>query len=130
MPKIKSVRRALILAELLELEDAEVERLREPEPKRRRWWIRPWLDGTQFGRERLLVHNSMYTVDPEAFTQALRLSPELFDEVLRNIDPLIKRQDTTMRDAIPSKIRLMIFLEFIASGSMIPVSYDSNFKIY
>ena len=73
--------------------------------------------------------------DPESFKRALRLSVELFNELLDGIEPLIARQvcfaqndklpsiqfshpqTTVMRDPISPSRRLMATLRFLAAGS-------------
>ena len=44
------------------------------------------------------------------------MSPERYDHLLRLVSPLIKKQDTNLREAIPAGERLAVLLWFLASG--------------
>ena len=46
----------------------------------------------------------------------LRTSPEQYDHLLRLVSPLITKQDTNLREAIPADKRLAVTLQFLASG--------------
>jgi hypothetical protein len=45
------------------------------------------------------------------------MDSEQFDTLLRNIAPLIQREDTMMGDAIPARDKLQIALSFLATGN-------------
>ncbi|KAJ4447797.1 hypothetical protein ANN_09805 [Periplaneta americana] len=54
--------------------------------------------------------------DPAEYRKHLRMSPEKFDELLTMIEPSIRKQDTVMRMAIPTRTKLEITLRYLASG--------------
>jgi hypothetical protein len=54
--------------------------------------------------------------DAMAFQNFMRMSPELFDEILVRITPRIQRSDTNFRQAIVPGVRLAITLRHLASG--------------
>ena len=64
-----------------------------------------------------LVYDEIKEEDPERFERAMRMSPENFDYLLSLVEPLIARQDTRMRRAIPAHHRLMYTLRYLASGA-------------
>lgn len=53
------------------------------------------------------------------FHNFCRMSYNDFEFLLQKISPLISKQDTDFRDAIPAKFRLAITLRFFASGEVI-----------
>lgn len=55
------------------------------------------------------------------FNNFCRMSATDFEFLLNKIEPLIMKQDTQMRTAIPAKIRLAITLRYLATGD----SYQS-----
>lgn len=44
------------------------------------------------------------------------MSYEKFAQLLKMVEPLIEKQDTVMRNAVPAKTKLEICFEFLASG--------------
>lgn len=82
--------------------------------KPRRWWVRPWID---LNRGNLhLVHNEFMSTDPEQFQTFLRMNKEAFDKLLTLISPMIKKQDTLMRNPLSARNKLTITLRFLATG--------------
>lgn len=78
--------------------------------------MKEWLKKrSEFTHERLL--NELRTSEPSDFKNFLRLDAESFDELLRLVEPRIKKVDTTMRDAISVSERLSITLRYLASGN-------------
>jgi hypothetical protein len=45
------------------------------------------------------------------------MTPEKFDALLDMVAPKIERQNTQMRDAIPSRVVLEVTLYFMATGN-------------
>ena len=45
------------------------------------------------------------------------MTPELFDHLLALVEPLIHKEDTIMRRAVPARHRLMYTLRYLASGA-------------
>lgn len=50
------------------------------------------------------------------FENFQRMSLDDFNLLLSKVEPLISKQDTHLREAIPAKIRLAITLRFLATG--------------
>lgn len=59
--------------------------------------------------------------DSGEFSNFCRMSLTDFEFLLNKIESLIRKQDTPMRIAIPTKIRLVITLRYLATGD----SYQS-----
>lgn len=84
--------------------------------KARSCWVKPWLlRRTQFGQyERLMVE--LAAEDRTAFRNFLRVDPELFQELLDRVGPIIEKKDTFMRKALEPGLRLAITLRYLATG--------------
>ena len=54
--------------------------------------------------------------DPASFQNFLRVSPEMFDELLTRLSPRITKQDTNYRKAIDPGMKLAATLRHLASG--------------
>ena len=54
--------------------------------------------------------------NPDDFKNYLRMSDEIFEELHATIAPLIEKQNTKMRNAISSELRLIATLRFLATG--------------
>lgn len=84
--------------------------------KKRRWWTRPWIQRREeLGASSRLLQE-LKEEDPETYKNVLRMSPPKFQELLELVEPLIKKQDTRLRNAIPCKIKLQITLRYLATG--------------
>ena len=79
-------------------------------------WVRKWLlNRPKYGQyEKLLAE--LLQNDPAGFHNFLRVTPELFDQLLRRIAPRIEKQDTYMRKALEPGLKLAITLRYLASG--------------
>lgn len=59
------------------------------------------------------------------FKNYVRMSPECFDALVERVRPLIEKQDTNFRKAVPVAERLAVTLRYLASGSsMTSLSYS------
>ncbi|XP_068082892.1 uncharacterized protein [Anabrus simplex] len=84
--------------------------------KERRWWSRPWIQRREELGASSRLFQELKEEDPETYRNVLRMSPSKFQELLELVEPLIKKQDTKMREAIPCKIKLEITLRYLATG--------------
>ncbi|CAK1588659.1 unnamed protein product [Parnassius mnemosyne] len=66
--------------------------------------------------------------DPDGYKNHLRMLPEKFDELLGKIRDKITKNDTHMRNAIPSKTKLEITLRFLATGDSF-VSLEALYRV-
>lgn len=53
---------------------------------------------------------------PQKHHEYLRMSKDSFDHILSMIRPVITKQDTVMRKAIPADLKLALTLHYLASG--------------
>lgn len=84
--------------------------------RKKRIWVKEWLKRrNEFTHERLL--NELRISEPNDFKNFVRLDAESFDQLLRLVEPHIKKKNTTMRDAIPPSQRLSITLRYLATGN-------------
>lgn len=95
-----------------EKEDKEKERKR----KKKSVWTRQWLlHRPDYGWcDKLLVE--LAREDLPAYRNFLRVSPDLFQELLNKVGPIIERKDTFMRKALTPTERLAITLRYLATG--------------
>lgn len=84
--------------------------------KPREVWVHPWL---QKRKEKGCTENLLRELDlelPSLSTNFLRLSKSNFEMILNCVTPLIEKQDTILREAIPARDRLTLTLRFLATG--------------
>ncbi|KYQ46677.1 hypothetical protein ALC60_01018 [Trachymyrmex zeteki] len=93
--------------------------------RKRKFWVRPMftqrMRHLQGASDNLVVE--MQTTDREKFFNYFRMTPELFEELLSLVGPLIEKQELC-RVPISSRTRLQLVLRWLASGdSMASLSY-------
>ncbi|XP_026089741.1 protein ALP1-like [Carassius auratus] len=84
--------------------------------KNRRIWKRE-----RVGRQReqpglSVLQRELEMTDENGFNELLRMTTEEFEFLLRMVGPLITKQHTKMRRAIPPRDRLSVTLRFLATG--------------
>ena len=83
----------------------------------KRLWSQDWLmqrgDNGSYGQ---LFNNLISSEREEDFENHLRMPPSAFNSLLSKIEPLIARQNTTMRECISAGARLEATLIFLATG--------------
>ena len=84
--------------------------------RRRRFWVRPWLERPPLhGQyERLMVE--MTQEDPASFRNFLRMEPAMFRELLVRIGPRLQRKTTFWRQPLDAGLKLAITLRHLATG--------------
>ena len=99
--------------DLLQLRRARLRRRRE-----RRWWSRPWVSTVQRNEQgaysKLMVE--LRADDPEAFTNFMRMPPEMFDELLDRVGPRLTKRTTNWRTPLEPGLKLAITLRHLATG--------------
>ena len=69
--------------------------------KQRRTWSKEWLKNRQqYTHEKLLTE--LRNFERNDFKNFLRMDDECFDEILTLVNPFIKKQNTSLREAIPA----------------------------
>lgn len=115
----------LLYAYIKAKEEEEEDKCQPPRQKRvrravvRNCWVRPWLseDNRQkLGHFSSLVDTQLRCLDPVAFQNYTRLTPQLFDEVLRRVSPAIEKEYTSFRQALSPGLKLAVTLRHLATG--------------
>lgn len=85
--------------------------------RKRSVWVKPWLQRrpTLGAYDTLLKEFQL--ADQKEFEQFLRLSPQLFEELLQIVEPFLKKQNTVMRDSLSPKLKVAATLRFLATGA-------------
>ena len=83
--------------------------------KRTTWGCR-WIRNRDKSGAYKGVIEEVKTDDPTSFRTFMRMDEESFNFLLEKVSPLIKRQDTNMRQAISPGKRLSLTLRFLATG--------------
>ena len=84
--------------------------------KKRAVWAKPWLlERSVFGVYESLLQK-MKLDDVEGYQNYLRMSEENFLELVALVRPDIEKQNTWMREAIPTEVKLAATIRFLATG--------------
>jgi len=74
--------------------------------RKKRLWSRKWLLERESGNSQgFFCLQELQLEDPKEFCKFCRMSPAVFNILLKNVEPLIKKEDTFMRKAIPASHR-------------------------
>ncbi|XP_077508521.1 uncharacterized protein LOC144119877 [Amblyomma americanum] len=105
-------RRLLLLEEYFLLEKTK---LLMSLPNSRRWWVRPILQNRKSESEFYTAMPLLISGDKEYFKKYFKMTPEKFEELHALVEePLTK--DHTIREPLPSRMRLAITLRYLCSG--------------
>jgi len=104
---------ALLQADILNQQNAINVRRRR---RQRRWWVRPWiLRRPAYGHfEHLMVE--LRIEDPASFQNFVRFEPDMFQELVDRVSPIIAKQDTNFRKALEPGLKIAITLRYLATG--------------
>ena len=108
----------ILIAETLKshLQQLSKRSIQKKKRKKKKYWVRPWiLRRKLFGISDTLC-KELALEDIHTFKNMLRMDTNKFDELLRLVEPIIAKQDTQFREAIPAATRLQVTLRFLASG--------------
>ncbi|XP_071652213.1 uncharacterized protein [Temnothorax longispinosus] len=70
-------------------------------------------------KEKGLHHNLFLELsleDPDRFRRCLRMNSDTFEHLLIKVDPIIRKQDTHLRESISPSERLSVTLRHLATG--------------
>ncbi|CAH1990031.1 unnamed protein product [Acanthoscelides obtectus] len=87
---------------------------RKKKRRKPRWWRRQLYVGGQEAQNDSL--NKLIADDQALFRNFTRMSQEDFEYLLEKISPIIRKSDTNFREAIPTRIRLLVTLRYLATG--------------
>lgn len=92
----------------------KMEKKKKMEQKKKLWMPNWYKERNKFSHENLLVE---LKINSKAdYRNFLRMDSETFDELLSMVSPLIRKQNTVMRKAIPANLRLSATLRYLATG--------------
>lgn len=89
---------------------------RRRERRMKRLWVRQWIDRRHLENSANSLINELRNQDVNEFRNFLRMSPIQFDLLLQKVSPIVSKQDTCMRKAIPAATRLIITLRYLITG--------------
>ena len=84
--------------------------------KERENWCDPFLENKDLSEYHLVMQQLRENNDRRRFQKFIRVSPEMFDNIVQRVGPRIERKSTTFRPAIPVEQRVAIALRFVATG--------------
>lgn len=84
--------------------------------KKRLCWVKPWLQRRPIHGQFEALMSELRLEDPAVFTNFTRVQPDLFQEILANIQPLIEKQFTHYRKPLEPGLKLAITLRYMATG--------------
>lgn len=106
---------------LLLLQDEKVDVPVKKPRKKRSVWVEKWiLRRCQFGAYHQLL-KELKIENPVQFSNFVRMPAESFELLIQKIGPLVSKQDTKFRMAIPVQEKLAVTLRYLATGD----SYQS-----
>ena len=79
-------------------------------------WMRDWLQRRVLYGQREKLVAELREEDARGYKNYMRISPELFQELLERVGPRLEKGDTFMRKALRPTHRLAIALRYMASG--------------
>lgn len=89
---------------------------RREQRRKKRIWARDWILRRESDDVTQKLIQELRVEDPKAFNEMFRMNGVQFDIILEKIRPMISRQTTHLRKAIPCETRLMITLKYLATG--------------
>ncbi|XP_011858800.1 PREDICTED: uncharacterized protein LOC105556330, partial [Vollenhovia emeryi] len=82
----------------------------------KRMWIKSWKTRR---KQQGCFHNlfmELQLEDPEKYRRCLRMTADIFEDLVEKLSLLIKRQDTHLRESISPAERLVVTLRHLATG--------------
>ena len=125
-------RRFLYLAAgLVMIEEQQKEAEEKATPLRRKAkkiWIREWLaKRSTFGQYDSLL-TELHKEDQRGYKNYLRITPDLFQEMVERITPRLQKWSTFMREPLQVGLKLAVALRFLATGNSYP-SLQYSFRV-
>lgn len=112
----KRVVKKAILQTVLILAEELAENMKRKKQKKKRIWVREWITRrTMQGASNNLLRE-LKLEDSRDYKNFLRLNEQQFEYLLEKVTPKISKQDTSMREALSSRIKLEIVLRYMATG--------------
>ena len=136
---IAEKRRCLYLAASMAIVEERHKRIKEvgeqekaTPPRRktqRKVWVREWLTRRhKFGQYDCLL-TKMHKEDERGYKNFLRITPDLFQEMVEKLTPRLQKQCTFMREPLQVDLKLVATLRFLATGNFYP-SLQYSFRVH
>ena len=102
-------------------EDPEDEEAAVPRPPRRRirrraTWVREWLSRRPLHGQYDQLLTELHREDLPGYRNFLRITLELFHEMVERVTPILEKQRTPMRAPLDMGLKLAVTLRFLATG--------------
>ena len=102
-------------------DDDEEEEAAVPSPpprriRRRSTWARDWLSRRPLHGQYDQLLTELHRNDLPGYKNFLRITPELFHEIVERVTPILEKQRTPMREPLDVGLKLAITLWFLATG--------------
>ncbi len=115
--KARTLTHIALLTEIAEELAEEEAKEAQCQGKKKREWTKSWLKRRNDPESWCQLYTEVEESDISKFQNVFRLPPDVFNDLLQLVGPIIEKEDTTMRQAIPAKLRLMVGLRYLTSGS-------------
>ena len=103
-------------------------RRRRPRPPTKRVWTREWLlRRPMYGHNEQLL-GELNREDPRSFKMYLRVPPEVFEEIVTRLTPLLQKKTTRMREPLSVALKVATTLRFMATGCSL-TELHFNFRV-
>ena len=89
----------------------------EVQARRRRIWCREWLLRRSIHGDYHHLLQELHREDTRGFKNFLRIQPELFQEMVERLTPILAKRETRMRHPLPVGLKLAVTLRFLATGN-------------
>lgn len=76
--------------------------------------VKPWI--LKRPKKALLELEKDLIEDTDDYLSCLRMDKKTFEQLLRDVAPLIRKKDTLMRQSISPRERLIVTLRYLATG--------------
>lgn len=115
---MSSVGKKQLIKQLLResVREISLEMLNQLSHKPRRLWVRLWIQRRDYLGASSRLFEELKKEDPETYKNGLRMTAHQFRQLLDLVEPLIRKQDTTFKQAIPCKTKMEITLRYLATG--------------
>ena len=84
-------------------------------------WVREWLARRhEFGHYDQLL-TELHKEDPRGYRNCLRITPDLFQEMVEKLTPHIKKETTFMQEPLAVGLKLAATLSFLVTRNSYPI---------
>ena len=122
---------AIVEEQQKKIEEAgEQEKATPPRRKtQRKVWVMEWLTRRHYFGQYDSLLTEMHKEDERGYKNFLRITPDLFQEMVEKLTPRLQKQCTFMREPHPVGLKLAATLRFLATGNSYP-SLQYSFRVH